>query len=282
MTSWLMQSPPAPLPAAALLHVWPIPSSVVPPSSPAGSSLSVSKDFAVNVASDAPPELTDAAQRYQDIIRAAAFAGRTSHMSRGSGAADELSSVTVTVLVDDVTLTFETDYSYSLKIPSEAPWEAVVSAKSIYGAMYVQTNDFSEHLNSFFCRLSLTLRSSLSIILDVLMFSSTPAPSTPTTTTFPLLLLLLILLHSCNYCYYLYYCYKSTTRYGLETLAQVVANGTVPSDAVGVSVDDAPMYRYRGLMIDTGRRFVPKPDVLNSLDAMSYAKMVRTRLFYSL
>jgi N-acetyl-beta-hexosaminidase len=26
-------------------------------------------------------------------------------------------------------------------------------------------------------------------------------------------------------------------------------------------------------MIDTGRRFVPKPDVLNALTAMSYAKM---------
>eukprot|EP00035_Acanthoeca_spectabilis_P018249 m.385392 g.385392 ORF g.385392 m.385392 type:complete len:614 (+) comp16737_c4_seq1:44-1885(+) len=61
--------------------------------------------------------------------------------------------------------------------------------------------------------------------------------------------------------------------YGLETLTQIVRNGSVPAKALGVVVSDRPQYRWRGLMIDTGRRFVPKSDVLNALTAMSYAKM---------
>ena len=58
--------------------------------------------------------------------------------------------------------------------------------------------------------------------------------------------------------------------YGMETLAQLCVNGTLPS--VG-SIVDSPSYRYRGFMLDTGRRFVPKTDVLNSLEAMAASKM---------
>ena len=48
-----------------------------------------------------------------------------------------------------------------------------------------------------------------------------------------------------------------------------MANGTVDGTLVGLTIEDDADYRYRGLMIDTGRRFVPKADILNSLDAMS-------------
>lgn len=60
--------------------------------------------------------------------------------------------------------------------------------------------------------------------------------------------------------------------YGLETLAQLVANGTLAGRLVGATIDDDAAYRYRGLMIDTGRRFVPPADIMNSLDAMSASK----------
>ena len=61
--------------------------------------------------------------------------------------------------------------------------------------------------------------------------------------------------------------------YGLETLAQLVSNGTLGGKLSGATISDAPMYRYRGLMLDTGRRFIPKPDILNSLEAMAATKM---------
>ena len=54
---------------------------------------------------------------------------------------------------------------------------------------------------------------------------------------------------------------------------QLVANGTLAGRLVGASIDDDAAYRYRGLMIDTGRRFVPKADIMNSLQAMSASKM---------
>jgi hypothetical protein len=58
--------------------------------------------------------------------------------------------------------------------------------------------------------------------------------------------------------------------YGMETLAQLCANGTLPAVQ---SIVDSPSYRYRGFMLDTGRRFVPKSDVFNSLEAMAASKM---------
>jgi hexosaminidase len=56
----------------------------------------------------------------------------------------------------------------------------------------------------------------------------------------------------------------------METLAQLCANGTLPAVQ---SIVDSPSYRYRGFMLDTGRRFVPKSDVFNSLEAMAASKM---------
>ena len=62
-------------------------------------------------------------------------------------------------------------------------------------------------------------------------------------------------------------------RYGLESLAQLMANGTVDGTLVGLTIEDDADYRYRGLMIDTGRRFVPKADILNSWEAMSASRL---------
>jgi hexosaminidase len=43
--------------------------------------------------------------------------------------------------------------------------------------------------------------------------------------------------------------------------------------AASVRVEDAPRFPHRGLMIDTGRAFLPLPVILAALDAMSYVKM---------
>ncbi|ROT37470.1 beta-hexosaminidase beta chain [Sodiomyces alkalinus F11] len=40
-----------------------------------------------------------------------------------------------------------------------------------------------------------------------------------------------------------------------------------------VSVEDAPQYPYRGLMMDTSRHFFPVKDILRTIDAMSWSKL---------
>lgn len=59
--------------------------------------------------------------------------------------------------------------------------------------------------------------------------------------------------------------------YGLETLSQVVINGTI--NATHVSIVDWPDYQHRAFMADTGRRFWPVKTVKTLLDAMAYNKM---------
>lgn len=69
---------------------------------------------------------------------------------------------------------------------------------------------------------------------------------------------------------------------GLETLTQLISADR-PSDAPGgahlvlpaasVRVEDSPRFPHRGLMIDTGRAFLPLPVILAALDAMAYVKM---------
>lgn len=65
--------------------------------------------------------------------------------------------------------------------------------------------------------------------------------------------------------------------YALETLVQLAdGNGsggdTIPCGG-GFSVVDHPVYRHRGLMVDTGRRYYPIPLLHSTLDAMSAFKM---------
>ena len=60
--------------------------------------------------------------------------------------------------------------------------------------------------------------------------------------------------------------------YGLETFSQMVnAQGIILGD--GISIQDTPTFRHRGLTIDVGRRFAPI-DLINSIiDGLSYSKM---------
>ena len=65
--------------------------------------------------------------------------------------------------------------------------------------------------------------------------------------------------------------------YALETLVQLAdGNGsggsTIPCGG-GLSVVDYPVYRHRGLMVDTGRRYYPIALLHSTLDAMSAFKM---------
>ena len=56
-----------------------------------------------------------------------------------------------------------------------------------------------------------------------------------------------------------------------ETFSQVV-NGGGNALVTQLSIQDAPSFVHRGLMIDTGRRFWPVPAVQTMIDAVSYVK----------
>lgn len=66
---------------------------------------------------------------------------------------------------------------------------------------------------------------------------------------------------------------SAANQYGvlhaLETLSQLVVNGTVPT----VEITDRPRFPWRGIMIDHSRHWIPKDVVLRNLDAMAQAKM---------
>ena len=61
--------------------------------------------------------------------------------------------------------------------------------------------------------------------------------------------------------------------YGMESLLQLVdkESGTIAGD--DIEIVDKPDYAWRGLMIDSGRRFFPMPLVKNLLDTMASAKL---------
>lgn len=64
---------------------------------------------------------------------------------------------------------------------------------------------------------------------------------------------------------------------GLESLVQLIerdeAAGGVYLPHASIAIDDAPLYAWRGLMIDSGRRFFPLQVVYNVLDTMAANKM---------
>ena len=64
---------------------------------------------------------------------------------------------------------------------------------------------------------------------------------------------------------------------GLESFSQLLASARGGTGlfvaAAAVSVDDAPRWSHRGLLVDTGRAFLPVSLLLATLDAMSYAKL---------
>ena len=58
--------------------------------------------------------------------------------------------------------------------------------------------------------------------------------------------------------------------YGIQTLLALINDkGEVPQ----VSIKDSPRFPYRGLMVDVGRNFVSKNDILKLLDTMAMYKM---------
>ncbi|XP_060072713.1 beta-hexosaminidase subunit alpha-like [Ylistrum balloti] len=60
---------------------------------------------------------------------------------------------------------------------------------------------------------------------------------------------------------------------GLETISQLVYKYNEKFYIRQMSVNDFPRFRYRGLMVDTARHFLPKDLLYSMLDAMSMNKM---------
>lgn len=64
-------------------------------------------------------------------------------------------------------------------------------------------------------------------------------------------------------------------RHALETLSQLIYLDQATGHLITISdvvIKDAPTYKYRGLMIDTGRNYIPVPDLMRTIDAMSSVK----------
>ncbi|XP_046970096.1 probable beta-hexosaminidase fdl [Vanessa cardui] len=65
-------------------------------------------------------------------------------------------------------------------------------------------------------------------------------------------------------------------RHGFETLSQLIwldpyAGSLLILEAA--TIDDAPKFRYRGLLLDTARNYFPVSDILRTIDAMGASKM---------
>lgn len=65
-------------------------------------------------------------------------------------------------------------------------------------------------------------------------------------------------------------------RHGLETLSQMILLDQSTGLLITLSnvlVKDAPSYKYRGLMIDTARNYIPVSDLLRTIDGMATCKL---------
>jgi hexosaminidase len=60
---------------------------------------------------------------------------------------------------------------------------------------------------------------------------------------------------------------------GMETLLQLVEASGDGYAIPAVHIEDAPRFVWRGLMIDSGRHFMPVPVILRTLDAMASVKL---------
>ena len=61
--------------------------------------------------------------------------------------------------------------------------------------------------------------------------------------------------------------------HGMETLLQLVSQESGSCTLPAVSIDDAPRFRWRGLMIDVSRHFEPVGVIERTLDGMAVAKL---------
>lgn len=62
---------------------------------------------------------------------------------------------------------------------------------------------------------------------------------------------------------------------GLETFSQLVypADGSKHLQLNGTVIHDVPRYKYRGMLLDTARHYIPVVTILANLDAMAYNKL---------
>ena len=69
----------------------------------------------------------------------------------------------------------------------------------------------------------------------------------------------------------------ANTRFGalraMETLLQLIQNGTENSALPWVTIEDAPRFPWRGLLLDSARHFVPVEDIKRQIDGMAAAKL---------
>jgi hexosaminidase len=61
--------------------------------------------------------------------------------------------------------------------------------------------------------------------------------------------------------------------HGLQTFSQLFSDQACRCEARGVRISDGPRFGWRGMMVDSGRQFIPLPLIFATVDAMSYAKM---------
>lgn len=138
VSSWAVQVTP---PSELALPVWPVPTSVTLAKTHS-SSLRVSSTFQVTLPSGAPPALADSATRYESLIRSGTDASITVSEDTST-----LEFVTITLGSASDSLSLETDYSYTLVLPSSTSAQsmrngdvttstATVTAATMYGAMY--------------------------------------------------------------------------------------------------------------------------------------------------
>lgn len=70
---------------------------------------------------------------------------------------------------------------------------------------------------------------------------------------------------------------SANTRFGalrgMETLLQLIQNGPENTAIPWVTIEDAPRFPWRGLLLDSARHFIPLNDIKRQIDGMSAAKL---------
>lgn len=70
---------------------------------------------------------------------------------------------------------------------------------------------------------------------------------------------------------------KANTRFGalrgMETLLQLIQNGAENTAIPYVTIDDAPRFPWRGLLLDSARHFMPLEAIKRQIDGMAAAKL---------